>query len=310
MSAIPEDLRRKLQQHGATVTEAGDIQNATRYRLFRNGEEATLDVYTTGSVVPGGKASGLRSLVEAWKKTRPGGPGATKRRSGNGTKRASRPESNATPRLGTDEAGKGDYLGPLVVAGVRVTGAEEDQKLRELGVRDSKDLSGARVGRIAAGIREVLGDRNLRVISLEPRVFEERREAADSNINRLLGELNCEIITELQDEVQLVIVDEFGVKARSYIAPCMPQGACLEVRPRAEDDTAVAAASILARARYLEEMERLSRRVGFELPRGSSHVLEAARRVYQKRGDEGLAEVAKLSFSTTRQVVGDAGAKD
>jgi ribonuclease HIII len=35
-----------------------------------------------------------------------------------------------------------------------------------------------------------------------------------------------------------------------------------------EDDAAVAAASILARARYLEEMERLSGEVGLELPRG------------------------------------------
>ena len=35
-----------------------------------------------------------------------------------------------------------------------------------------------------------------------------------------------------------------------------------------EDDAAVAVASILARARYLEEMERLSGQVGLELPRG------------------------------------------
>lgn len=302
MTAIPEDLRRKLRDYGATVTEAGVIQNATRYRLSRGGEEATLDVYNTGSVVPGGKTSGLRSLVEEWKRTR---PGARKSRSGNRTGRSARPAPNATPRVGTDEAGKGDYLGPLVVAGVRITGAEMDSKLRELGVRDSKDLSGPQALRIAAGIREALGDRNLCVISLEPRIFEERRESAGSNVNRLLGELNCEIITGLREGVELVIVDQFGVKAHSYIAPCVPDGARLEVRPRAEDDAAVAAASILARARYLEEMEKLSRRVGFELPRGSSHVLEAARRVYRERGDEGLAEVAKTSFATTRQVVGE-----
>jgi ribonuclease HIII len=310
LSAIPEDLRRKLREYGATVTEAGGIQNATRYRLARNGEEATLDVYTTGTVVPGGKASGLRSLIEDWKRSRPGGTGAPRGRSGNEKGQAPRPTPNATPRVGTDEAGKGDYLGPLVVAGVRVAGPEEDRKLRELGVRDSKDLGGVQVVGIAAGIRESLGDRNLRVISLESRAFEARRTAAGSNVNRLLGELNCEIIAELADEVQLVIVDEFGVKARSYIEPCVPKGVRLRVRPRAEDDTAVAAASILARARYLAEMEGLSRRVGFELPRGSSHVIEAARRVYRERGDEGLAEVAKLSFSITQKVAGDAGAKD
>ncbi len=77
----------------------------------------------------------------------------------------------------------------------------------------------------------------------------------------------------------------------------------MEVRPRAEDDAAVAAASILARARYLEEMERLSERVGFELPRGSTYVLEGARRVVEELGEEGLAEVAKVHFSITEQVL-------
>ena len=75
------------------------------------------------------------------------------------------------------------------------------------------------------------------------------------------------------------------------------------MRPRAEDDVAVAAASILARARYLKEMEALSEEVGFELPRGATHVLGAARQVVQERGEEGLAEVAKVHFSTTARVL-------
>ena len=67
---------------------------------------------------------------------------------------------------------------------------------------------------------------------------------------------------------------------------------------------AVGAASILARARYLEEMDALSEEVGFELPRGSTHVLRAARRVVEERGFEGLAEVAKVHFGTTARVLG------
>jgi ribonuclease HIII len=65
---------------------------------------------------------------------------------------------------------------------------------------------------------------------------------------------------------------------------------------------AVAAASVLARARYLEEMEALSEEVGFELPRGATHVLEAARRVVEERGMEGLSEVAKVHFGTTARI--------
>jgi ribonuclease HIII len=77
----------------------------------------------------------------------------------------------------------------------------------------------------------------------------------------------------------------------------------LVVRPRAEDDVGVAAASVLARARYLEEMEALSEEVGFKLPRGATHVLEAARRVVEERGMEGLSEVAKVHFGTTGRIM-------
>jgi ribonuclease HIII len=75
------------------------------------------------------------------------------------------------------------------------------------------------------------------------------------------------------------------------------------VRPGAEDDVAVAAASVLARARYLEEMEALSGEVGFELPRGAAHVLEVAQWLVEERGLEELKKVAKVHFGTTAQML-------
>jgi ribonuclease HIII len=82
------------------------------------------------------------------------------------------------------------------------------------------------------------------------------------------------------------------------------------VRPRAEDDAAVAAASIVARARQLEEIDRLSERVGFDLPLGATHVVEAGRRVVEELGEDGLAEVAKIHFATTRRVLRTAEQSD
>ena len=290
---IPEDLRHRIEAYGASVAEVSKIAHATRYRLARGSERATLDVYRTGKVSEGGKESGLKALLRDWRLSRT---------SVDETLRgAARP--NATPRIGTDEAGKGEYLGPLVVAGARVLGAEKDLKLRGIGVRDSKTLGLRQVREMAAGVGWILGPENVRVISLMPREYEARRMAAGGNVNRLLGELNAEIIHELKAEVELIVVDAFGEKARSYLESRVPEGVRLEVRPRAEDDAAVAAASILARARYLEEMEKLSERVGFELPRGSTHVLEAARRVVEELGEEALAEVAKKHFAITRRVL-------
>ncbi|HEV2744857.1 MAG TPA: hypothetical protein VGV91_16995, partial [Rubrobacter sp.] len=89
---------------------------------------------------------------------------------------------------------------------------------------------------------------------------------------------------ELKDEVELVVVDQYARGARARLAPVVPPGVRLEVRPRAEDDAAVAAASILARARQLDEVDRLSEEVGFRLPLGATHVLDAGRRVVRERG--------------------------
>jgi ribonuclease HIII len=304
LNSIPEDLRRRIIAYGATVVEAREIAHATQYRLARGTEEATLNVYHTDKILEGGKPSGLRDLLRDWRLSQVGTG------SGKAVTGASRPVPNATPRVGTDEAGKGEYLGPLVVAGVRILGAEKDLEIRELGARDSKTLGLHQVPRIGVAIARLLGPENIRVVSLAPRVYEARRAAAGGNVNRLLGELNAQIISELKDEVEVAVVDAFGEKARSYLEPLVPEGVRLEVRPRAEDDAAVAAASILARARYLEEMEELSERVGFELPRGSTHVLEAARRVVEERGEEGLAEVAKIHFATTQQVLEDVKKSD
>ena len=66
----------------------------------------------------------------------------------------------------------------------------------------------------------------------------------------------------------------------------------------------MAAASIVARACQLEGIEYLSERVGFRLPLGATHVLDAGRRVVAELGEAGLAEVAKVHFSTTRRVLG------
>jgi ribonuclease HIII len=299
---IPEDLRRRIEDSGAIVADAREIDHATQYRISRGLEEATLNVYTTNKVLEGGRASGLRDLLRDWRLSRTG----VKPDRREEVQVSARPGPNPVPRIGTDEAGKGEYLGPLVVAGTRVLGAEKDRELREIGVRDSKTLGLQQATRMAAGVRRVLGPENVCVVSLAPREYEVRRAAAGENVNRLLAELNAGVIGELSDGVEAAVVDAFGVKAGSYLEPIVPPGLRLEVRPRAEDDAAVAAASILARARYLEEMEALSARVGFELPRGSTHVLEAARRVVEELGEEGLADVAKVHFAITRQVLDEA----
>ena len=294
---IPDDLKRFLEVSEAKVSIVRPIEHGTQYRVTRGPDTAVLNVYTTGKISTGGKPSTLLTLLENWRLAQ---PSIAEERS---RETVGPIEPDGTPRVGTDEAGKGDYFGPLVVAGVRVLDEKAAWELREIGVRDSKTLSVSGATNLARRIVESTGPENLRVVALNPREYEARRVAAGNNVNKLLAEVNVQIFDELKDKVELFVVDEFGKAASSYVGPRLPLGVRLVVRPRAEDDVAVAAASILARARYLREMEALSKEVGFELPRGSTHVLEAARRVVDERGLEGLTEVAKVHFGTTAQVL-------
>ena len=295
---IPTGLRRLLRDEGAEVAASRPIDHGTQYDLVRNGESAKLNVYRTGKISTGGKASRLMEVLEGWRT----GEG----RAGRGGSRAPagpRPALDGTPRLGIDEAGKGDYFGPLVVAGVRVAGEEMAAELREIGVRDSKTVGVLGARPMAERILGAVGPENVRVVVLGPEEYEARRRAA-GNVNDLLGEVDAGIIHELKDEVELVVVDQYAKSARSRLAPVVPPGVRLEVRPRAEDDAAVAAASILARARQLDEVDRLSESVGFRLPLGATHVLDAGRRVVRERGPRELDRVAKTHFATTKRVIG------
>ena len=302
---IPADLSRLLESSGVEIIGHSEFKDATKYRLGRGTESASLNVFRTGNVSEEGKHSNLKQQLESWRLANKKAKRKPTVRAPTGKhKHSDKPVANSTPRVGTDEAGKGEYLGPLVVAGVRVLGEAQDLQLREAGVRDSKDLSNTRSRAISASVIEIVGAENTCILSLAPEEYGRRWKAAGSNVNRLLGELNVEIIDKLKDEVEVAVVDSFGVKARSYIEPYVPAGVGLEVRPKAEDDMAVAAASIIARARYLEEMGQLSGEVGFELPKGSTHVLEAARRVVDELGEDGLRKVAKEHFSITEKVLG------
>ncbi len=299
-NGIPQELRLVLDEWGVKVAGHREIDYATQYYLEYGPESVLLNVFSTGKVTAQGPRSGFKDLLEERIGAQREGAADT-----GGGRPGPRPALDATPRVGIDEAGKGDYFGPLVVAGVRVRGGEMAQALQELGVRDSKTLGVTVAQALADRILESLGPQNVRVVSLSPREYEARRNSA-GNVNKLLDEIDAEIIGELKDEVELVVVDQYAISAWERLRSFVPEGVRLEVRQRAEDDLAVAAASILARARFLDELRRLSEWVGFELPKGATHVVDVGRRVFEERGGVGLEELAKTSFRTTKQIVGGA----
>lgn len=210
--------------------------------------------------------------------------------------------SVASGRIGSDESGKGDYFGPLVVAAAFVTPEiEPDLKLME--VRDSKKISDGRVLELARDLRQVCKHS---IVAIGPQRYNELYGKI-RNLNRLLAWGHARALENLLEQVncELAIADQFGDE-RFILNALLEKGKRIRLvqRPKAEEDLAVAAASILARAEFLTRLKRLSDEVGTSLPKGASSSVElAARMVVKKHGRERLSTIAKLHFKTTLAVL-------
>jgi ribonuclease HIII len=203
--------------------------------------------------------------------------------------------------IGTDESGKGDYFGPLVIAGVFLEDAQQGV-LKELGVKDSKNLSDNRARDLAEIIRKGYPHS---VVSIGPEKYNELYEKL-RNLNRILAWGHARVIENILAEVpsRQAITDQFGDRL-FVISALMKKGRRIELtqRPKAEEDMAVAAASILARAEFLKRLHFLSQDWGFVLPKGSSpQAEEAGLKLARLHGIEALAKVAKTHFKLTERI--------
>lgn len=209
------------------------------------------------------------------------------------------------PTIGSDEAGKGDYFGPLVVAAAFVT-PELAATLLEAGVRDSKALTDPRA-RLLAGKIEGLCD--VETIALDPEAYNIQWAAA-GNLNRLLADLHARAIAALlarNPDAERVIVDKFADDR--LVAGALRTAKARKVDliqvTRAERNVAVAAASIVARAAFLDGLRECSDACGTDLHKGAGPPTDAsARRVAQIGGRDLLSKVAKMHFKNTSRVPG------
>lgn len=208
--------------------------------------------------------------------------------------------------IGTDESGKGDYFGPLVTAGVFIPEGQ-DEVLKEMGVRDSKRISDNKVRDLAEQIKSGYLHS---VVAVGPERYNALYEKM-RNLNKLLAWTHARVIENILDEVNCgqVVTDQFGDELFVRNA-LMRKGKDIELiqRTKAEDDPAVAAASILARAEFLKRLFFLGKDAGIELPKGASPMVEeAAVQLVRTHGPHILFKYAKTHFKTTKRVLEAAG---
>jgi ribonuclease HIII len=202
------------------------------------------------------------------------------------------------PVVGGDESGKGDLFGPLVVAAFAARTASERAAVTRAGARDCKLMTDSEVRTVAPRLMD-LGMSSVKV--LMPAEYN-ARYAPVHNTNVLLNQIYSELLLGLATrcDAHTVILDKYGGRAASLWGK--PPSFRFIVETHAERYPEVAAASVLARAAFLEGLERTaelskSRR----LPKGSSVETQAfMRRLAADRGEDILPFVVKMNFTPVK----------
>lgn len=206
--------------------------------------------------------------------------------------------------IGTDESGKGDYFGPLVVAGVFVN-SECSSKLLEYGITDGKKISNTRVRKLANWMWNEYANH----IQVEQKMPDEYNNEYDDlenrgeNSSRILANMHINVIQTLSKRfgVNYALVDKFPYNDMTSLLT--QQNIKIKLVTKGERDVAVAAASIIARDRFLTGMDILSNNYEIQLPRGAYQVIGAGKEFVKLNGEDSLRKVAKLHFRTTQQVI-------
>jgi ribonuclease HIII len=264
----------------------------TQFSAKKKGLSVTL--YTSGKLVVQGKEMNqfvefylepeiLGTFDHAYKKT------------------ASFQMADLHPHIGIDESGKGDFFGPLCIAGV-YGDATTIQELHKMGVRDSKALNDPAITVMAKKIRATCIHH---VVRINPPKYNELY-GKFGNLNTFLAWGHATTIEELvrQTGCKDVIIDQF---AHQRVVEQALAKKNLEIsltqRHRAEADVVVAAASILARQAFLDGLEALGEQIEDTLPKGASaQTVAKAKQLLIKHGPEVFPLIAKIHFKTYREL--------
>lgn len=208
------------------------------------------------------------------------------------------------PHAGLDESGKGDLFGPVVTACVIADG-DMVRAWMEAGIRDSKTITDGAILKMAKQIKGTKGA-VIKVAYTNMVKYNELYLKFDSNLNKFLAWLHGRSLNSALEEKKPVwgLLDQFTKQplVQKYVEDLDFE---LRMRTKAEEDPVVAAASIIARATWLEQMKKLSELAGGKLPKGSGvQAKEKATSLYQQLGEARMKEFCKLHFKTAYEAMG------
>jgi ribonuclease HIII len=307
-------LTLKPHYHWTPNTEAYCL-----YRLdgtTKQGQKITIKQYTKGTFyVQAQSQQGLNQLLSQLGIATP--TSVTNELAGSSTNTVA--TNNLTiqyPYMGCDESGKGDYFGALVTACVWVDEAQA-KALKQLGIADSKTLNDHAITRLAKELLSLVGKDQVAVVELAPHHYNEAYATytqQKKNLNHLLADMHASGVAGVLAQQQgalattkpLVIVDQFGNASyltRAFSQQGIASSIKLHQETKAERHIAVAAASVLARYRFLRQIAQLGDSYGITLPLGASNKVDAmAKQLVKTHGVDVLKQIAKYHFKTTQKI--------
>ncbi len=320
LKAAVDNFRIFVHQKGWFIVEEKDIAYGYQLTVTDGAARTPVTLYSSSKALIQGKPSTLQTELKKWLY----GSLAPSR---NGDKFRSTqlpllddepsfpeitPVSTKTQaidmaRIGSDEAGKEDYFGPLVIAAVYID-KQIEEHLIELGICDGILITDHNVTLLSQEIKELCKGYGT-ILTYPPEQYNELYRETE-NLNVLLARAHVHVITKIAQTTKskMAIVDQFGDE--SFIPNILARvedTITIKQLSQDEKDVAVAAASIVARAEFIKQLRFLSHYTGQDLPKGASNlqVVAMGKEIVAKGGRDALRKVAKLHFKTTESILQD-----
>ena len=208
------------------------------------------------------------------------------------------------PHAGLDESGKGDLFGPVVSACV-IADADMVRKWMDAGIRDSKTITDGAILKMAKIIATTQGV-VIKTAFTGMLKYNELYLKFGENLNKLLAWLHGRALNDALAlrKPKWGLLDQFSKQplVQKYVEG---EDFDLQMRTKAESDPVVAAASVIARATWLDQMKKLEEKAGRSIPKGSgSQAKEVATALFKELGEERMQEFCKMHFKTAYEAMG------
>ncbi|HJV31591.1 MAG TPA: ribonuclease HIII [Bacillales bacterium] len=210
--------------------------------------------------------------------------------------------------IGSDEVGTGDFFGPITVVAAYVK-KEDIPLLKELGVRDSKDLNDEKISEIAKQIKDIVPHS---LLTLHNEKYNQLQQSGMTQ-GKIKALLHNQALAHVLNKIaptkpEAILIDQF-VQSSTYYQHLKGQKTIVKENvffsTKAEGvHIAVAAASILARHAFVQHFENLSEAAGFKIPKGAGAQVDlAAAKLIMAKGKEVLPKFVKLHFANTEKAL-------